>query len=219
MIECKNVSFNYEGQNELLKGVSFSIERGSIAYLLGLIGCGKTTLLNCIGGNIKNYNGLIKTDENCHHFNQLPIICDKLTGIEYIEMLMTLRNKVDNSDVNDLISTLGISKLLNRPIKDAAPYTKSLLILLSSICSDSNTIILDDPFKQIDRKSQIKLTSIIKKLKEQGKTVLIATNVIYSGFDTADELLILHHGKIRQFKNNFESMTHYENKILPIMMK
>lgn len=218
MILCKNVAFQFNDEKELLRNVSFNIPSGSITYLLGLNGCGKTTLLNCIGGNYKDYKGLIKTDPNCRFITTLPEICNDLTGMEYIEMLTSLRNKLDESDVYEMIESLGVRKLLEKPIKNCAVYMRNLLMIFTSLCTNSEVIILDEPLRNMDHQSRKNLIHMIKKLKEQGKTVLIATNIIYSAFDVADDLIVLHRGKTKQFKNLFKDIKHYENKIMPLIM-
>lgn len=219
MIECKNVSYTFTGEtSKILENVTVQINDGKITMLLGVNGSGKTTLLNCIGGNIDNYQGEIMRPEDCQFIHQLPVITEKLTGMEYIDMLMSLRNMGEQEDITNFITSLGLTKVLSYPINEAAEYTKMLLLLLTSLCLPSNTVLLDDPFRVIDQNSRKVLGKIINKLKKEGKTVVVATNVIYTGFELADELVILHQGVITQLKNKFKSIKDYDRKVMRILM-
>lgn len=217
MILCRNLNFNYN-QKQILKNVNFTIENGTIGVLVGVNGSGKTTLLNCIGGN-NSYKGYISTDANCRFIKKLPTFCDNLTGIEYFDILITAIGNKNKNQINSLIKTIGIAKDLNKHIKEVSLYTKNILIMLSAICLESETIILDDPFNGLDHASQKKLIEIFKTLKSQNKTILVATNKIYFGFDIADEIIVLHKGKVKQYKNTFPSIKQYENKVMNLLLK
>lgn len=219
MVNCKNVSFEYEGDKKLLKNINLNLPTGHIGILLGLNGCGKTTLLKCIGNSLNTYNGIIKVEDNCRYIKELPAFCETLTGIEYVEMLLTLGGNKTNHLVYKLIDSIGIKKDLNRSIKSVSLYTRNVLVLLSSLCLDSEIILLDDPFSGLDRKSQLLVMKMIRMLKEERKTILIATNLIYFGFEVADELFVLNRGKIRQIKNIFQNSIQYENRIMPLLLK
>ncbi len=219
MINCKNVSFAYESEKMVLKNINLTLQTGHVGVLLGLNGCGKTTLMKCIGNHVNSFNGIVKTEDNCRYIKELPPFCEDLTGIEYVEMLLTLGGNKSNDLVYSLINSIGIKKDLEKLIKEASLYTRNVLVLLSSLCLDSQTLLLDDPFSGLDRKSQLLVIKLIKMLKEENKTILIATNLMYFGFDIADDLFILHHGKIRQMKNIFNNSVQYENHIMPLLLK
>jgi len=219
MITCKNVSFEYESNKRVLKNINLSLPTGNVGVLLGLNGCGKTTLLKCIGKNLNTYEGMIHTEDNCRYIKELPALCETLSGIEYVEMLLTLGGNKTNELVYNLIESIGLTKDLHQEIKNVSLYTRNVLVLLTSLCLDSEIILLDDPFSGLDRQSQLLVIKIIKMLKKESKTVLISTNLIYFGFDIADELFVLHRGKIKQIKNVFNSTIQYENRIMPILLK
>ncbi len=219
MIICKNLSFSYAPNKKVLRNINLNLEDGKVGVLLGLSGGGKTTLLKCIGKNLTTYKGSISTDDNCRYISELPSFAEKLTGVEYLEMLLALGGSKTNDLVNKLIDSIGINRDLHNLIKDTSLYTRKVLILLSSICLDSNTILLDDPFNGLDRNSQLLVIKLINMLREEKKTVLLATNLTYYGFEIADELFLLHKGKIKRIPNGFENSIHYENSIMQLLMK
>ncbi len=218
MINCKNVSFDFKSK-KVLKNITFKLDEGKVGVLLGLKGCGKSTLLKCIGNSIRDYKGNIKTDDKCRYINQLPDFSKSLSGIEYVEMLLSLGGNETNDLVYRLIDSIGIKKDLHHIIKDTSLYTQNVLVLLSALCLNSHTILLDEPFRGLDRKSQLLVMKLIKILKEEQKTILIATNLIYFGFDIADELFVLHRGKIKEIQNMFHNSLQYEKRIMALLLK
>ena len=218
MIKCKNLNIRMNEQI-MVKDASFTIPTGNVALLMGLKGCGKTALLNCIGGNIKEYLGMIDCGENCRHIVDLPEFCEKLTGRDYLDMLLAVAPQRLKDEVNELITIIGIHKDLENNIDEVCLYTQKILILLSSVSLGSDLILLDEPFANLDFQSQKKMLEVIHTLRAQNKTILIATNVIDLGFQVADDLLILHRGKIKQLKNKFKDIFQYEKKIMSILIK
>jgi ABC-2 type transport system ATP-binding protein len=213
MVKCKNLSY----QN-IFNKLNFTIQKGKIAVLLGLKGSGKTTLLDCIGGNCEDYSGDFYA-ENCHYLKELPSFCEALTGIEYIEMLMTLSGERNKTEVTTLIERLCLNKELNKHISETCLYTRKVLILISSVCFDHhNTILIDEPFTDFDIETQKIILEIIKHVNAQGKTLIVATNDIDLSYELADEILLLHNGKIKQIENKFSSNKQYEDKVLSLLM-
>jgi ABC-2 type transport system ATP-binding protein len=220
MITCKNLTYNFVEngkQIKLLKQINLKINSGSIVALLGVNGSGKTTLLKCLSGAIIGYKGEV-ISERCHLFKELPAITDKLTGREYIDLLIALRSDVNHEDLNLFIEALGIGSALDSLIPKMNDYLKQLLLLLSSVCVESKVVLLDEPFRTIDHQSRQVLTVIIEKLKEQGKTVIIASNVMDTGFQLADELLIMYRGKVKQISNHFKTIKDYHKHVLSLIM-
>jgi len=89
--------------------------------------------------------------------------------MEYLDILSTAIGNKNKNHINLLIKTIGIAQDLNKQIKEVSLYTKNILIMLSAVCLESETIILDDPFYGLDHASQQKLIEIIKTLKDQIK--------------------------------------------------
>lgn len=218
MIICKNVSYSYGTNKKILRNINFKLSKGKIGALLGLTGSGKTTLLKCIGKNIVDYKGEIKTHDNCRYIGDLPAISDNLTGIEYVEMLLSIGGNKTNELVYKVIDSIGIRKDLNKNIKDISLYTKKVLILLSSLCLDSELILIDEPFKGLDRNSQLLIMELMKMLNQEGKTILFSTDLLYYGFNIADELFLLSKGKIIYKKNTYQDEKAYENQVLKILL-
>jgi len=218
MIICKNVSYTYDSKKKVVKNVNMKLSSGKTGVLLGVAGSGKSTLLKCIGKNIVDYKGNIRTSDNCRYINHLPSFSDNFTGIEYVEMLLSLSDNKTNELVNNVIDSIGVRKDLNKSIKIISSYTRKVLILLSTLCLDKEIILIDEPFKGLDHKSQLLVLELIKLLKSKGKTILFSTSLFYYGFYLADELFLLNKGKIVHMLNNFINEKEYEKQILDLLL-
>src|SRR5690554_4877974 len=141
MIICKNVSYTYDSKKKVVKNVNMKLSSGKTGVLLGVAGSGKSTLLKCIGKNIVDYKGNIRTSDNCRYINHLPSFSDNFTGIEYVEMLLSLSDNKTNELVNNVIDSIGVRKDLNKSIKIISSYTRKVLILLSTLCLDKEIIL------------------------------------------------------------------------------
>lgn len=218
MIICKNVSYGYAKSKKVLKNVNLNLAKGKIGALLGVTGSGKTTLLKCIGNKITDYKGTIKTDDNCRYITQLPTFSNNLTGLEYVDILLSIGKNKTGELVNKIIDTIGIREDLKQKLSDISLFTNNVLILLSSLCLDSDTLIVDEPFKGLDRKSQLLIIDLLKILKEEGKTVLYSTDLLYYGYNIADELFILNKGKIVNKLNSYSNELEYERNVLSVLI-
>ena len=89
--------------------------------------------------------------------------------------------------------------------------------MLSSILSDADTIIVEEPFSGLDRNSQLLMADILKMLKDEGKTILFSTKLIYFGFHVADELFLLKKGKVKHIRNDFQRENDYEHEIIRLL--
>ena len=96
MINIENLSKHY-GKKQALKDIHISFEKGKVYGIVGENGSGKTTLFRCISG-LEKYDGQIKSDFKVlkNHLGFLttePFFFTKITGIEYIRLLVNARGK------------------------------------------------------------------------------------------------------------------------------
>ncbi|ERJ11825.1 P-loop NTPase family protein [Haloplasma contractile] len=219
MIKCNKLTVG-EGDQTILKNIQFEIPSGKVGVLLTLDEQGKQTLLNCINENQSYIGDVNKGNENdrVSYYKKLPMVCNDLTGFEYLEMLLAMNTSIHTESVWDLVKSLGIDYELNVSIKKVSLYTNHCLILLASLILDNDIILIDEPFYGVDRESQKNIIKIINNLKEKGKTILISTNIIRFGFEIGDELLIMTKGKLKQVNNLFKSIKQYEINVMPLLM-
>ncbi len=194
MIEIRNLSKQY-GTRTVLKNINIHFEAGKVYGIVGENGTGKTTLFRCIAGlekyegeiisdlkPLKNHLGLLLTD---------PFFFSKITGGEYLQFICNARQikleKMEEKNIFDLP--------LNQYASAYSTGMKKKLALTGILMQENQYFILDEPYNGVDIQSNYILTSIIRKLKVAGKTLLISSHIFSTLRDTCDEIHLLKRGE------------------------
>lgn len=197
-ITLENITFGYDESN-VLEGFSLSMEKGECVAVLGDNGSGKTTLFRILNAlsfptsgkytfdGTETNEKYIKVNKNSKLFHKrigylfqspdVMLFCgDVYSEIAFGPRQMGLDDKEVDRRVTDLMELFGISEL-----SDKAPYhlsggQKKKVALASVMSLNPDVIVLDEPFAGLDKKSIAMLEQFLSQLKEQGKTLIIATH-------------------------------------------
>jgi ABC-type multidrug transport system fused ATPase/permease subunit len=195
IIECKNLTFSYNGINNVLSDLNFGFEENKINLLFGLIGSGKTTIVKLIlrlyemnnlsniyfkGENIKSLNLDYLRNKIIFVSNEPCIFDDtilynikygnELLKEDFIEEMCDLIYSRDwfNKNKNKITGFRG---------KNLAGSEKKKIQIINAICKDFEVIIFDEPTNTLDSNAIIWFIEFIKLLKDKyGKTVIILTH-------------------------------------------
>ena len=157
MIKVNNLS-KYYGTKQVLKNINISFEKGTVYGIVGENGSGKTTLFRCIA-ELEKYSGKITSDfkQLKNHLGLLftePFFFARITGKEYIQLLLNARNiKMSN------IETKNIFDLpLDQYASTYSTGMKKKLALTAILLQENDYFILDEPFNGVDIQSNIIIT-------------------------------------------------------------
>lgn len=195
MIKIEKLSKFY-GKKQVLVSIDLEFEKGKVYGIVGENGAGKTTLFRCIAG-LEKYQGKITSrfDELKNHLGLLqtePFIFSKITGKEYMQLLINARNqKISNIEEKNIFDLP-----LNQYASTYSTGMKKKLVLTAILLQKNELYILDEPFNGVDIQSNIVISEIIKKLKELEKTVIISSHIFSTLADTCDEIYLLKDGEI-----------------------
>jgi len=203
MIQLKNLHKSY-GSNHVLKGLNLSFEKGKVYGIVGENGAGKTTLFKCIAG-LEFFDGKIETEYSpLKDFLGLlptnPIFMSRVTAWEYLKLFCIARNIPTDDFEEQNIFDLP----LDQYAENYSTGMKKKLALMAVLLQKNEVFILDEPFNGVDIQSNILITSIIKKLKENGKTILISSHIFSTLKNTCDYIYLLQEGKITRDVNPSE---------------
>ena len=201
-ISVNNLVKKYNN-NTALNGISFNVANCETFALLGGNGAGKTTTLECIEGFKKFDSGEIKVfglspnDSNIRKITGVQLqstsLPDNITSIE----ALTLFSKWNNVSVNlELFNTFGLKDLHSKQYKCMSTGQKRRLHLALALINDPKIIFLDEPTAGLDVEGRISLHEEIKKLKEQGKTIIIASHDMAEVEALCDRVAIIKDGNI-----------------------
>lgn len=208
VIQIENISKTY-GEHFSLKNISFSLEKGKIFSLLGPNGAGKTTLVKLMLNLIHQDAGniLINNTEANNKKSRLGVafIPEKFnffpfyTAYGVLEFFGTMKGvQADllKPQIDSALKMLNIDELRNRKLSKMSKGQIQRVGLASILIGDNDLIILDEPFSGLDPIGMRDLKEIIKKLKEDGKTLFINSHILLEMEHLCDEVAILNRGEL-----------------------
>ena len=207
-IQVKDIQKSYKKLN-VLQGVNFTVERGSIFALLGSNGAGKTTLINILTTLLKQdggtaiVNGFDVASKPAHvrqSFSltgQSAAVDEMLTGRENLIMIARLRHVKHPCQVADeLLTRFSLSAAANRRAATYSGGMRRKLDLAMSLVGTPPILFLDEPTTGLDPEARIEVWKMVKELADGGRTVFLTTQYLDEAEQLADHIAILHEGKI-----------------------
>lgn len=208
IIRVENLRKSYDGL-EILKGVNFEVEKGSIFALLGSNGAGKTTTVRILATLQKLDEGTVtingynvseeeeKIRECISLTGQFAAIDEILTGRENLELIAKLRH-LDNPKkiAEEFLEKFDLIKFADRSSGTYSGGMKRRIDIAMSLIGDPKIIFLDEPSTGLDPQSRIEIWNYIKMLSEKGTTIFLTTQYLEEAEHLADKIAILNEGKI-----------------------
>ncbi|HEY1388432.1 MAG TPA: ATP-binding cassette domain-containing protein [Ktedonobacterales bacterium] len=207
-IQVNDLQKSYKRLN-VLKGVSFSVEQGSIFALLGSNGAGKTTIVRILTTLLKPDNGTTRVNgfdvvaqpervrESISLTGQFAAVDEILTGRENMIMIAKLRHVKSAGKVADeLLARFGLADAASRRVSTYSGGMRRRLDIAMSLIGNSKIIFLDEPTTGLDPEGRIEVWQVIQGLADSGTTVFLTTQYLDEAEKLADRIAILHEGKI-----------------------
>lgn len=171
-IEVKELKKSY-GRHMVLNGISLQIARGEIFALLGANGAGKTTTLECVEGLKKYDSGTIAVNGSMGIQLQFSSLPSHIKPMEAIGLF----SKWNKSRIDDaLICALGIHEMERKQYRQLSTGQKRRLLLALALVRNPDIVFLDEPTAGLDVEARLSLHHLIRGLKAQGKTVVLASH-------------------------------------------
>jgi ABC-type multidrug transport system, ATPase component len=207
-IQVKGLKKSYNKQS-VLQGVDFEVEKGSIFALLGSNGAGKTTV-------IKILTTLLKPDEGSASVNgfdvlrqpefvrqsisltgQFAAVDEVLSGRENLVMIGQLRHlNAPRPIADELLNRFGLSEAADRRVSTYSGGMRRRLDIAMSLVGHPQLIFLDEPTTGLDPEARLEVWKTVKTLADSGTTVFLTTQYLEEAEQLADQIAILHEGKI-----------------------
>lgn len=186
--------------------VSFTARPGEIYGLLGPNGAGKTTTLRCISTLLKPSKGQIyvkghevqeepEAVRNSIGFLTSDIKLDEQFDPDYMfDFFGRLRNvpgEVLEKRKKELFTYFGIQEFANKPIKELSTGMKQKAAIAVSLSHDPQVIIFDEPTNGLDIITARSVTDYLRKLKEEGKLIIVSTHIMSEAEKLCDRIGII----------------------------
>jgi ABC-2 type transport system ATP-binding protein len=203
ILSIDNLSKDY-GKIKALQNVSFSVPQGSVYGILGPNGSGKTTLLGIIMDVLKSSGGTYKLfgeipDES--HRRRIGTLLETPNFYHYLSAVQNLKitARIKQHSNDDIDRVLDIVDLLKR--KDSAFSTYSLgmkqrLAIAAALLGNPEVLVFDEPTNGLDPVGIAEIRTLILKLAQQGKTIIMASHMLDEVEKVCTHVAILKYGQL-----------------------
>ena len=216
MLEVKSVSCGYDSE-DIVKNVSFKVERGNNLCIVGPNGCGKSTLLKSIA-NLLDYRGNITLDskemrkltrkdlaKNVALMSQASNIYFSYTVYEtvslgryaHIKGVFSMIGKEDDEIILKSIENVGLLDIKDKLITELSGGQLQRVYLARAFAQDPDIILLDEPTNHLDLKCQIEILDYLNKwTKENNKIVVAVLHDLNLVQTFGEKVIMMNNGKI-----------------------
>ena len=215
LLSLKNIYKHY-GQIPVIENLSLDVQEGCFMCLLGSSGSGKTTLLRLIAGLDNPDNGKIFLKSKPASENQQILILPSEREIGFIFQDLALwphmsvyqniafglkiqKCKNINAVISETLDFFGLGEYHNKYPGQLSGGQQQLVAIARSLVLKPKILLMDEPLANLDVKLKSKIRNQIKNLKDKfSVTVIYVTHDHHEAFKLADEIAVIHQGKIEE---------------------
>lgn len=186
MIRINNVVKSY-GRETVLKKVSAEFEDGKIHGIIGRNGSGKTVLMKCIAGLAGVDSGVIKVDgkiigkdiempPRLGAIIEVPGFLPNYSGFRNLKFLADIRGRIDDEDIRLAMKRVGLDPRSKKWVSKYSLGMRQRLGIAQAIMEKPKLLILDEPMNGLDNQGVEETRALLRSLREEGKTLIIASH-------------------------------------------
>ena len=199
IITVDNVNKTYKNGSlelQVLKNISFKVDKGEFLAIMGSSGSGKSTMMNILGCLDNQYEGkyildgidISKSTENelseirnkkigfiFQSFNLLP----RLTALENVELPLiysSVPKEERHKRANELLEMVGLKDRTHHRPNELSGGQRQRVAIARALINNPSIILADEPTGNLDSKSEAEIIEILQKLNKMGKTIVIVTH-------------------------------------------
>lgn len=193
-LKIENINKAFK-DNVIYENLNLELNSGEIFALIGPNGSGKTTLMKMILGLDTDYEGEIKSEGLTFGYSpESPQFPESLSGREVLEYYMAVRGvspKVRRKEAIRLLTIVGLDPKDKTEFKNYSKGMTQRLGVAQAMIGDPDILLLDEPSAGLDFFGQMSMQELIQSLKEQGKTILLNSHLLYDVQKVCDRGIIL----------------------------
>src|SRR5947199_6552621 len=194
------------GPVRAVDGISFTVQRGTITGLLGRNGAGKTTTIRMITGIFLPDSGSIEwgesPDDPQDAIGYLPEERGLYRQMKITELLVFLAEIKDRRGpevakaVERWLKRFELWEKRDAKVEELSKGNQQKVQLIGALLHDPDLIVLDEPQSGLDPVNMVLVRNLLRELKEEGKTILLSTHMMGEAERMADDIVLVHHGKV-----------------------
>lgn len=210
VIEINNLTKQFK-EVTVLDDITVSFEGGKVHGLIGRNGSGKTMLMKCICGIVPYKIGVIRVKDriigketdipsNVGVIIETPGFLPNYSGFNNLKFLAKIKNKIGAKEIKSAIESVGLNPNDKKHVGKYSLGMRQRLGLAQAIMEDPDLLILDEPMNGLDKDGVKDMRRYLLDLKEQGKTILIASHSAEDIDVLCDTVHEMDKGKIAQIR-------------------
>lgn len=221
VLEAKEITASYRaegrgggflhGKKEVLKGISFSLDRGQCIGIIGANGTGKSTLLSILAGvrrpdsgqllfqgedlflkqnkkKLRKINGYVPQDN--------PLM-EELSVFDNLRLWYIDKKRLEEELKNGALSDFGFAEYLKVPVNKLSGGLKKRVNIACALADDPTVLIMDEPTQALDMICKKEIMNYMENCKKSGKSIIFTTHD-ETEFKICDKLFLLHEGTLEE---------------------
>ena len=214
-IEVSHLTFSYDGKNDILKDVSFSIPKGSYTTIIGHNGSGKSTMAKLIIGLLEAKKGKIQilgkelTEESVYELRSHVGIVFQNPDNQFIgstvadDIAFGLENHCVEQEkmqgiIEDVASRVGMTDFLSAEPTKLSGGQKQRVAIARALCMNPEVLLFDEPTSALDPEMVGDVLDVMKKLANEGLTMVIVTHEMQFAREVSDRVIFMDKGVIAE---------------------
>jgi ABC-2 type transport system ATP-binding protein len=208
VVETKGLCKNY-GEIKAVDSLGFSIKKGEIFTIIGPNGAGKSTLLKIIIGIVDKSSGVVsilgmdpdkerlRINKAIGYMPEENALYENLSVRHYLRFfseLYSIPKKEADRRAEEMCRDLGVRDI-NQKIGNLSKGNKRKVLLMRALMHKPRLLILDEPTSGLDPVTTSVFLGFIRKLRQEGKTIIFSAHNLYQVEEISDRVLILKDGK------------------------
>lgn len=211
VITVEDVTKKY-GTVTVLDHVSIAFKKGNIYGIVGRNGSGKTVLFKSMIGYVKPTSGCIRVNgkeigkdvdfaENIGVIIENPGFLKNYSGYKNLEYLAGIRKIIGKKEIRESMNLVGLDPDNKKKVGKYSLGMRQRLGIAQAIMENPDILILDEPMNGLDNQGVEDIRNILLQLKEQGKTIVLASHNKEDIELLCDEVFEMDHGKMKMKKD------------------
>ena len=214
IIKVENMSFGYTNSSETLTNINMKIDEGEFVAIIGENGSGKSSLIKCILGLNKNYEGKITVKERIGYLPQVTEIQNNFPAtIEEIVLSGTIPQNVfkifytkdDKKKAEDAMKKLNLYDMRKKCFYELSGGQRQRVLIARALCSTDKIILLDEPVNGLDPKIVTSIYDTLYDLNQnKGLTIVMVSHDVERTLNYCSRVIEIEHGRIVKDVNSKE---------------
>ena len=209
-LSVQNISFSY-GSNQVLKDISFEINKGEFWAVIGPNGVGKSTLFRCILGLLQPVKGRITIDDRDINTMSRKVLAQRIAYIPQIHRPVfgyTVRDTVlmgttrylsafeqpkatQVEKANSVLRMLEMEDIAEKNYAALSGGQQQMVLITRALAQDAEILVMDEPTSALDYGNQMKILALLRTLAQRSYSVVVSTHNPQHALDFSEKVLAL----------------------------